>query len=1142
MVFRARDRLAGQDVALKSVLRRGTRSSSIRELASIEVGSQSSVRSASSALWSRELARLSLVHEFRTLTSLRHPNIVAVLDYGVDADGMPYITEELIPNAQTLLDAMRTAPLADKVSVLAQLLRALSFLHRRNIIHCDVKPANILVIHDGERREAKLIDFGLAQHLCEPFGSGSHVGTPGYVAPELLAGEPPSASSDLFALGVTAAELFCGHSPFAKDIQDWTQSPDLAPLSDAEGISRLLRRMLAPDPSSRYQTASQVLQDLAGLTGESVPTETHLTRGFLFQQAPLVGREPELSFLVQTMREARCGNGSLVLVSGESGIGKSRLVEELRCQALLDGFLVVHAQAQNEGAFPLQLWREPLRTLCVYSAVDETIERTLKPVLPDLELLLGRPLISTVSNDPFGTPHRIASATSSLLAKTPQPTLLIFEDLHQADSASLELLHILRERLAGLSVLLVGTFRSADRSVVERQFPGVTMIQLRPLEPTEQDRLASSLIGNTAMRAELRELIQRDAGGHPLFLKEVLRELLTQAGSVEDLMNAALPTRVASGGMLAVIRQRLARVPGVYVELLKHCAVAGRRLDLPLLGSMTGSLRVDLPAFLVMGQELGILEHFDREWRFTHDLLHEQIVSGLSEAQRISLHLVIAKATLSVYPDSLPHAATLAFHFEAAREPSAAICHHLRAAEYALQMDAAKVALAHVDSVFLLLPDQDNPSLTKLSALRIRAYAYYLLGRFPDCVRALLPTEQCLSALRHRLREGTVSDSVTGLPIQQSQLNAEEMLMLRAGEAFIWVGQRRELALRTLRAFPRLYREPRMPGLVCFVLGAALAELGALGTAVRVIEFGQVVHRLRGFEIGVFEAYRIRASFQHRQGKWGGVERDLDILLEWGHQRGSLFRTVQAWFIKFNLRLSRNQLLLAEQALDQLQAETSRSGVEEYLFGCNLAASRLALRRGQISRAREIMAATQRRYEGREESALWNCHCALLACVLARTGEVSAFLEAARSAVSAICKRPSGVVWEGDLHILLWVELSAVLQKEPQHAVPIRQLLSTLASGPLSRLKSVPIARPGLLIVDALEAADRGQKTQAAHCLQHAVAVAKTMQMPFEEAWAGLFLSQYPDACSDEERQTYRAYATQVGHESGCAFPLWAGI
>ncbi|HLY28295.1 MAG TPA: serine/threonine-protein kinase, partial [Aggregatilineales bacterium] len=192
IVYRATDRLSGQNIALKQV---------------IDPAADSVLSSTSRSIDKR----LALAQEFQLLASLRHPHIISVLDYGFDAQRLPYFTMDLLENPVTVTEYCLDLSTDGKLQALVDILQALKYLHRRGILHRDLKPANILVANG----QLKVLDFGLAiVHEQHQGDKTSTSGTLAYMAPELLTGNSASESSDLYAVGVVAYELFSGRHPF----------------------------------------------------------------------------------------------------------------------------------------------------------------------------------------------------------------------------------------------------------------------------------------------------------------------------------------------------------------------------------------------------------------------------------------------------------------------------------------------------------------------------------------------------------------------------------------------------------------------------------------------------------------------------------------------------------------------------------------------------------------------------------------------------------------------------------------------------------------------------------------------------------------------------------------------------------------
>src|SRR5262249_55097542 len=151
--------------------------------------------------------------EFKILASLRHPNIINVLDYGFAPDKQPFFTMTLLEKPQTIVAYAQEQPFEAQIDLIIQMLQALAYLHRQRILHCDLKPGNVLV-NNGE---VKVLDFGLAlvAQKKEQKIEERVVGTIAYMSPELLQGGASTVSSDLYSVGVMMYQIFTGRHPFS---------------------------------------------------------------------------------------------------------------------------------------------------------------------------------------------------------------------------------------------------------------------------------------------------------------------------------------------------------------------------------------------------------------------------------------------------------------------------------------------------------------------------------------------------------------------------------------------------------------------------------------------------------------------------------------------------------------------------------------------------------------------------------------------------------------------------------------------------------------------------------------------------------------------------------------------------------------
>ncbi len=686
-------------------------------------------------------ADLALANEFQFLTAIRHPNIVTVYDFGMDGRQSAYFTLELLQQPVDVVSAFTDRSLSEKIHALIQILQALTYLHQCDILHGDLKPSNILTVHGDH---VKLVDFGLAGRIGNVTQG---IGTLAYLAPECIRHHPRSQASDLYALGLVAYEMISARFPFnvkslGRLVHDILYAEIDLPLDSSEGLRTLLRRWLAKDPSERYSDARSIIHDLCEATGIAVPGESLTIQASFLRASRFVGREGEIAALRRALDDLRLGDGSAWLISGVSGIGKSRLLAEIRTYALLQNIHVIRVDAADGSIDPFHLLRQILQPLLPVTTLNETEASILKFTLPELNEFLDMAVSAAPDMGVEMNRQQLADTLFAMLSRQQTP-LFLFEDLHGA----LDQLHLigqLAQMTENREMMIVCSYRSDDSPDLQPALPMMRQIVLNPLPRQQVERLVEYMLGTGSTHQHFVDAVAAYAEGNVFFIVDLLQDLAQKAHSLTTVGQLVLDADLLlSPGVIEIAQRRLQNIPERFHRVLYAAAVLGRELDLPLLGYIAPHLLED-ERWLSLCASCGILRHEHGRWQFDHDKIRIGLLQKLSALEHSDLHRTAAEALEAVYPGKDSVYPRLLHHWRQVgdidKEKHYLVLVARRLSEHGYPMESQKLVEAAIPRF-----EQDN-------AFRIQLYyqlalSYKLQGEYDRSIQVAQMGEQLAAQL-----------------------------------------------------------------------------------------------------------------------------------------------------------------------------------------------------------------------------------------------------------------------------------------------------------------------------------------------------------------------------------------------------------
>ncbi|MEO8179928.1 MAG: AAA family ATPase [Deltaproteobacteria bacterium] len=354
-----------------------------------------------------------------------------------------------------------------------------------------------------------------------------------------------------------------------------------------------------------------------------------------------LGREQEVAELEAGLAELRAGRGSLFLITGEPGIGKTRLSDEVGRSASAQGIAVHWGRAWEAGGAP-SYWplTQVLRSICRGLADAALLGAVGSRGAELVELLpeLGQRIAGLARVGELATRDRFQlfdAVNTFLHAAAVTPHVIVLDDLHAADLPSLLLLQFLVRDSSSRPLLVIGTYREAEARLAPETAQALTQLSreatVLPLRRLDRAQVAAYLARATGMppSAERLELMHRQTEGNPLFLRELL-----------SLQTAAFrpPESIRE-----LLRARLSLLTPQVRSLLELAAVLGREFEPALLAEAAGASQQELWALLGPAEAAAIIEPLEHaRWRFTHVLLREALYADLASEQRAALHRAAA--------------------------------------------------------------------------------------------------------------------------------------------------------------------------------------------------------------------------------------------------------------------------------------------------------------------------------------------------------------------------------------------------------------------------------------------------------------------------------------------------------------------
>jgi serine/threonine protein kinase/predicted ATPase len=707
----------------------------------------------------------SFKKEFLLLSQLKHPGVVEVLDFGYSKttarleQPLPYFTMEFVEGKSlqesfaNFSDPLQAPGEFEKLyHLIWQICSILEFLHLRGLVHCDLKPDNLKVTDRIFR--PKILDFGLSEKIGSKRGKETK-GTLSYMAPEMFKEEPLDERTDLYSLGVILYQLMTSKLPFSFDdpVKIVSAHLEQKPIPPLElnalllpSLNELIMKLLEKSPADRPCNATQVREMVeAGLKQDfkkTVKLDFPQEKTFLahLYSGPLVGRETELSLFEDHLKLAVSSSGSCVYLSGEQGVGKTFLLQNLKMKCQAQRIIFVDANCLESQTLAYQPLIELLRKLEPY----------VKNRCPDLYVQNLRDIFKRSSQNSLPSQQAQTFLHQKICQLLKEisctlPLVLIIENLQWADFSTLKFLEYFQAQKDKGKIFLCCSLREEklkentslqtliDHGIRERD---AKHLKLERFDRSRTRSLILSKLTQQKLPSEFFTYVHARTSGNPFFIMEVLKYLMENkvvflknsiwTTDIERLKDLAVPDSIE-----AVLLKNLERYDKKTLNFLNVLSVIDKKFShrlLKELGLFDEKTQAEILSSLTNNQLLLKKEEFAGEriyYEFANQSLQSLLYQRVDKDKRIFWHkragVLLEKLSSKEGEESVFE---IAHHYLEAGELEKAYQYALLSAEKMEQRFANPEVLRYLESAINVasrLPERQKATEKQAVALMRKA-------------------------------------------------------------------------------------------------------------------------------------------------------------------------------------------------------------------------------------------------------------------------------------------------------------------------------------------------------------------------------------------------------------------------------------